>query len=140
MNTPGILPPVLIVPLAGLMMLAVAAHLSATERSDQPVSRKRIRLANGWVMLVTLPLLAAGFSLIDPRASERAFVLVWMGAIGLLGICVLLAFVDIGNNLRLSARTRAERAHASVEEVVRAFREGRSRSGEQGDEATQDDG
>jgi len=94
-------------PLAGLAMLLVASHVSATERIE-PLSRRRIRLANGWVMLVTIPLIAAGFSLIAPYTQSRAFAMVWLAVIGLLCISVMLAMIDIVNTIRLGWRAQSE--------------------------------
>lgn len=110
----GILSPWLVLPLGGLLMLVVAAHIGATEQSDQPESRKRIRIANGWVMLVALPLLATGFSLIDPDLNKRLFILVWLAAILLLFISVSLAVLDIFNNIRLARHARSRLDNATI--------------------------
>ncbi len=88
------------------MMLLVAGHAGATWRSEQPQSRKRIRLANACVMMLTLPLLAAGFSLIDHRAEPRLWTLVWLSAMALLAVNIGLAMVDVANTMRLIRRTQ----------------------------------
>jgi len=105
-NGPVILSPWFVLPVAAVMMLAVAAHITVTEKSAQPRSRRRIRIANGWVMLVGVPLIAAGFSIISPEVNRRAFVLVWLMVMGLVLISLGLAGLDILNTMRLTLRDR----------------------------------
>lgn len=119
-----VLQPWLVLPLAGLMMLVVAAHIGATHEGAQPRSRKRIRVANGWVMLLTLPLLAAGFGVINHQTHPRLFALVWLAAIGLLLICILLAIADVVNTLRIA---RGARDRAGLRAALEAASELRAR-------------
>ena len=101
--THGTLAPVwFCVPVAAIMWLGVALHLRGTLRSDHPASRKRIRVANGILMLINLPLLAAGFSLIDPHTQAGWWVVVWLVAIALLAMSVALAVLDMVNTVRLA--------------------------------------
>ena len=104
----AILPAWGVLPIAALLMLIVAAHMEATRIATRPESRRRIRLANGWVMLVTIPLLASGFSLLDPEVERRAFVLVWLGVVWLLVLSLLLAVIDVANTIRIARRERRE--------------------------------
>lgn len=116
-------------PLAALMTLAVLTHAGVTLRSRQPHSRKRIRLANAAVIVVTLPLLVLGFSVIDHSTSPGLWALVWMSALGLLAISIALATADMLNTLRLVRRhQRSLRARLSAarEETVREALAGRS--------------
>jgi len=92
------------VPVAGLLFAIVALHMRATAKSDHPASRKRIRLANGILILINLPLLTAGFSLINPNAHPKPWVLIWVAAMALLACNVGLAIVDVVNTLRLTRR------------------------------------
>lgn len=118
------------------MMVIVAVHLVSTEQSDQPASRKRIRIANGWVMLIVIPLLAAGFSLIDHQTSPRGFVLTWLGATGLLLVTVILALADIFNSIRIARISRKRLRDAATMlrvEIERADRRG-ERQAEDGNE------
>ena len=109
-------------------MLLVAGHAAATWRSDQPHSRRRIRLANACVMMLTLPLLLAGFSLIDHRAEPRMWTLVWLSAMALLTVNIALAMLDVANTLRLVRRARLrvraalEGLSAEAEEIRRGAR------------------
>lgn len=90
------------VPAAVIMALLLVVHLRATAKSDHPASRKRIRLANGAIMLVNTPLLAAGFSLIDPNKHTAMWVLTWIAAIVLLLFSIGLAVLDVMNTMRLN--------------------------------------
>jgi hypothetical protein len=96
------------------MLLLVAFHAASTWRSDQPHSRRRIRLANACVMMLTLPLLMAGFSLIDHRAEPRLWTLVWLAAMALLTVNIALAMLDVANTLRLVRRAR-QRVKAALD-------------------------
>lgn len=90
------------------MMILVAGHAEATRRSAEPASRKRIRLANAFLMMFTLPLLAVGFSLLDPRQYPREWSLVWLMAMGLLAMNVFLAVLDALNTIRLLRRAHRD--------------------------------
>lgn len=91
-----------------MLMVLAAVHARATRRSSEPGSRKRIRLANAVLMMVTLPLLATGFSLLDPHDHPREWTLVWLSAMALLAMNVFLAVLDALNTLRLLSRARRE--------------------------------
>ncbi len=89
-------------------MVLVAIHAKGTQRSNEPASRKRIRGANACLIMLTLPLVAAGFSVVNPRTHPRAWMLVWSAAMALLAMNVSLALLDVLNTARLvrSARRR----------------------------------
>ncbi len=106
MSGAGIITPWLAIPLGALLMGLVAWHAASIENSKEPTSRKRIRIMNGWVMLVCIPLLVAGFSLINPDSRPRLFAMVWLGASSLILLCVALAVADALNTLRLGAAAR----------------------------------
>jgi len=93
------------IPLAGIVMLIIAGHIVRVEDGPAPRSRKRIRMANGWVMLTTAALLAAGVGVFDPQSQQRAFVMTWLLVIALLLVCVTLAMWDVGNTLAIARRT-----------------------------------
>ncbi|NRA57854.1 MAG: hypothetical protein HRU13_07025 [Phycisphaerales bacterium] len=121
----GIVPIWVSAPLAMLSLVVIAAHLIAMRSADMPESRKRIRTANGWLMLVTVPVLAIAFSLVS-SANPRQFALVWAIAILLLGLVLVMAFVDIGNNLRL-AREKQKRLHRTLGSQLRSELAARSK-------------
>lgn len=128
----AILPAWGVLPIAALLMLVVAAHMEATRAATRPESRRRIRLANGWVMLVTIPMLASGFSLLDPDVERRAFVLVWVGVVWLLVVSLLLAVIDVANTIRIARRDRREltgRFHELRRDIARLRVERRDGAG-----------
>lgn len=119
MNTP-IIPLWVGLPVAGVLMLAVAAHAIAVSQSDQPASRKRIRAASAAMILLAIPLVTAGFCIVSAATHPREWTLIWLAAITLLGFVVLLAFLDIFNTLRLhaSARRRLRRVIAAPSDTT----------------------
>lgn len=127
----ALLPGLVILPISAVLMVVIAAHLIVAAQKVEPASRRRIRLANGAVMLVTIPLLASGFSIIDPDIRPTEWLLVWMGVIALLAIAVSLALLDIANTARLTYRTR-QRLRESMREMRREARAARRRAREGG--------
>lgn len=109
-----ILPPALVLPAAAVAMLVIAAHTLATQRAPMPQTRRRIRTANGVLMLFLTAMLAYALSIMKhaqaggaASASEtREFVIVWMVIMGLLPTVVLLAIFDVLNTVRLHAEVR----------------------------------
>jgi hypothetical protein len=108
-----VLSPWIVIPMAVITMLIVAAAITSTARHTTPASRRRIRLANGWVMLLIVPLAASGFGLIDSSTQPRLFVKSWILVIGLLCISVALAVLDMINTARL-ARLASRRLRLSI--------------------------
>lgn len=94
-------------PLAMITLVVVAAHLLAMRGAAMPESRRRIRTANGWLILVATPVLAIAFSVVSPDHPRR-FALVWAVAIAMLGLIIVMAFVDMANNLRLAHLQRRQ--------------------------------
>lgn len=95
-----IAPQWLVFPLAGFSIVVVLWHLASVLRLPMPSSRRRIRLANGVVMLALIPLIALAFGILSP-SDARLFVICWLAVIGLLGIMVLLAMLDSANTARI---------------------------------------
>lgn len=91
-------------PVAAIAMVAVAAHLLILERRRSNHVRRRIRLVNGWVTLISIPLIAAGVSYINPEVRPRMFVIVWLMVIVMVSMSLLLAAVDIVNTLVAARR------------------------------------
>src|SRR5687768_3392312 len=102
-NTP-LLPPWIALPAAGMAMLFIAGHVLVMYRADVPPSRRRIRVAAG-LMMVVAGLLGYGFGVATP-AQGSVFALTWMAIMGLLGIVVGVAMIDVVNNMRLHAEDR----------------------------------
>ena len=96
----------LVLPLGVVTLLVLAAHVMALREAPMPESRRRIRVANGLVMMILTPLLAYAFGIATP-GEPRAFVLAWSASIGLLLLMILLAGADAMNTLRLHLSDRA---------------------------------
>lgn len=93
-----------VIPLAFVTLLVVGSHVLATSRAAIPASRRRIRVANGVIMLATIPLATHGlaFAPLDRPSS----LLLWTLIAGLVTIVLLLACLDIVNSMRLGVIER----------------------------------
>ena len=115
-----VLPPIVVIPMAGLTILIILAHLVALRASpEMPLSRKRIRSSSAVVMLITTIVLAYafGFARID---DPRQFTLSWFSAVMLLMMVLLLATLDAANNIRL-ARIHKERIRKAARDLHHAI-------------------
>ena len=112
--------------IGGPMMLIVAGHLISLQSDTGPSSRRRIRQVNGALMLLLIPLLTAGFALINHQTHPGQWVLVWLAAMFLLAFVVFFAVLDALNTVRIrrAARERARaRLRVAREELARRSRE-----------------
>ncbi len=99
--SPGpLITPWIVMPVAGALLIVIGAHLNALASAPMPASRRRIRVVNGWLMLLTTPLAAYAFAMATP-SNTRLFVLIWLAVVGLIGIIVMLAVMDLLNTQRL---------------------------------------
>jgi hypothetical protein len=96
-----ILPGWLVLPFAAVTMLVVATHVLATHAGSLPPRRRRLRIANGIIMMFVTALLAYALGVAavveDPTAQPtetRSFVTIWLAIIGLVGLVVALACAD----------------------------------------------
>ncbi len=114
------LPLWIVLPPCVLLMLILAGYVQALREAEVPESRRRIRTLGSVTMMLTQPLIVYLFAIATP-ANARTFMLTWALLIGLLGMLVVLALLDVVNNLRISANARQEfRAELqSLEEDVR---------------------
>lgn len=103
-NTP-LLPSWVVLPVAVVLLLVVAVHLLVVSHAPMPATRRRIRLANGWIMLLLVPLGAAAFGVVTP-SDPRSFVFVWTLVICMLLMLIVLATIDIVNTGVLYRRER----------------------------------
>lgn len=103
----------LVMPMAGLTLLVVASHVLSLGRAPMPPSRRRLRLANGIIMMLAIPIGAFALGMADPRSQPREFTMAWMLLTGLLLIVLLVAVADIFNNWRL-ARIERRRINAEL--------------------------
>jgi cytochrome bd-type quinol oxidase subunit 2 len=94
-------------PVAVVAFIVVAVHLIMLRKAEMPASRRRIRLATGSLMIVTIPLVLYAFAIVTP-GQERQFTLAWVGVVALILLVLVLAVLDLFNTWRLnnSERTR----------------------------------
>ena len=131
MPNQGVLPPIVVLPLAVLTVLLIAAHLAALQADQSvPLSRRRIRTANGVVMLVTTLTLAYAFAYASATDPAR-FTLAWGASIMLLTIVLALSSIDVLNNLRLTRlqRRRVRRAASALHTQLATILKGENRTG-----------
>lgn len=128
MFTNTVLTPWLVLPLAGALMLVIAAHIGFVHEHTEDPHRRRIRVANGWVMLVMLALLGAGFGVVSPGALPRLFWIVWAAVIALLLVTVVLAVADVMNTLRLARETRRRLVVETAQLAAQDIRERKARA------------
>jgi hypothetical protein len=109
----SVLPMWVVLPGAIVAAFAIGSHLASLPAAKMPSSRRRIRMANGVVLLGLTALLAyaLGFVGMLPEGGGsighiRAFVIVWMTIIGLLPLVLLLAGLDVLNTVRLQREAR----------------------------------
>ena len=102
MTTGPLIPIWLTVPTAIVLMLLISTHAASLRNTSIPPSRRRIRQANAWLSVLTLGLLTAGFSLLDPAVHTGEWMLVWIGAMSTLLMVITLAVLDVGNTMRIA--------------------------------------
>ena len=120
MTGPGVLPPVVVLPVAALAVLVVTAQLAAMHAEREvPLSRRRIRTAGGIVMLATSLVLAYAFAFVRPEDPAR-FTTAWAAAVMLLTAVLVLGGLDALNNVRLARlqRRRFRRGAAKLHEQL----------------------
>ncbi|MCB9836890.1 MAG: hypothetical protein H6808_09230 [Phycisphaera sp.] len=107
-------------PPCALLMLILAGYVMALREADVPESRRRIRTMGSVTMMLTQPLIVYLFAIATP-ADARTFMLTWALLLGLLGMLVVLAMLDVVNNVRISTNARHEfrQELKSLEEDVR---------------------
>lgn len=99
------------VPVAAALMFMIAGHVLALQRasSELPASRRRIRTANGLVMLVLAPLLAYALSNGPGTDQPRPMAALWLLILSMLVMVVGLAAMDVLNTVRLARAARRGR-------------------------------
>lgn len=110
----------IVVPLAAVALLATASHIIVLREAPAgvlPESRRRIRVATSWVIMVAIPLTAYAFGIASP-SKPGIFSIVWLAVVGLLGAIVLLATLDAFNTMRLH-RDEARRLRRDLGEALR---------------------
>ncbi len=131
--------PWLALPLAAVALILIAWHSTGLDRRPMPASRRRIRQANSWVMMLCVPLFAAGASLVSAETSPRAFVLIWTVVGMLVILSVLLAIVDALNTWRLASDARRRAAASGKGMIFIARRAARGRNRPESPQSDHDD-
>ncbi len=103
----SIAPAWFVLPMAVVALLVTAGHWISLARAEMPAARKRLRTANGLVMMLAIPVLAYGFGVVD-TTDHRRFVLTWMAASGLIIIVVALAALDLCATFVLAHKARRD--------------------------------
>ncbi|MFT3684485.1 MAG: hypothetical protein QM783_06070 [Phycisphaerales bacterium] len=111
--------PLIAIPLAAIGMVLFAAHTLVIQRADMPQSRRKVRMAIDVLSMFVVAAVAYGASIVNP-ADQKAFVLCWLLVVGLVGVSLLLAMVDVVITLRLAMRERREDARRSADELAAA--------------------
>lgn len=110
MGTGAIAPIWVVLPLAMIAMILQAGYLIALRElpsERMPASRRRIRMATGWLSMFAIPLAAYGFGIATP-ADPATFAIVWTLVIGLIAAILMLAVLDAVNTMRLHRRANRE--------------------------------
>ena len=107
------LSPLLGLPIAACTLILLAGHIIALSASEQPDSRKRIRMANGVLAMVTSCAMYAGTCVFTPDRSPREWALAWMLVMMMIALHVLLAMVDAINTAVLRRRAMRQIKSAS---------------------------
>lgn len=89
-----------VMPVGVLTFIIVAWHLMSLRDMEMPSSRLRIRLATAFLMLLGTPLLVYGLAYVPP-SEGRTFILTWVAIAGTVVLVLMLAWVDVLNNLRI---------------------------------------
>lgn len=112
------LSPSITVPVAVVAGIALGWLWWWQGREGVPTSRRRLRRISIVGMLMLVPMLVAGTSLIDPDVEPRRYAEVWTLLIGILLIVVALAVADALNTLRLHAREASDASDAIARELA----------------------
>ncbi len=113
LTSAALLPAWLVVPIAAAAVLVLAAHVMAIQQEPMPARRRRIRTANGLLMMLVSSLLAyalgvapsVGNPTTNPDAA-RTFLLVWSAIMSLLAVVIGLAALDVAHTASLAVGVR----------------------------------
>ncbi len=107
------LPAWAVVPVAGAAVLVLAAHVLAIQQAAMPVRRRRIRTANGLLMMLIASLLAYALGVApvvrNPATNPEqasSFLIVWSAIMSLLTLVIAMAAMDVAFTARLALEGR----------------------------------
>lgn len=96
---------IVVVALGALFVISV--HILLLAHADTHPSRKRIRIANGFLMMVGVVALAYAIGMASP-SNPRQFTLAWTFVMAMMAMIVGVSCIDALNSLRLHALERRE--------------------------------
>jgi hypothetical protein len=106
-------------PLAIIMGVGLALYWLGLGRADVSVSRRWIRRVSIVFMLVSLPMLVRGLSVVDSKASPGAYIATWTTAILMIVLVMFTAVLDAANNMRIHRRMRQQVVDGAVQRLVK---------------------
>lgn len=110
------------IPLALMCGMWIVWYWRRLGRAEVPESRRRIRRASMLVMAVTLPIMVRGVSFVDEQ-NPVDFVVAWGMIILLVLLILIVATIDLWNNLRLHRRYLEQTSVESAMRLMKAMRE-----------------
>jgi hypothetical protein len=96
-----------VVPVGFVTLIVLAGHLLSLRNVPMPASRVRIRVANSVLMFIGTLMLMYSLAYVPPSDGRR-FVLCWMAVGAMVVVVLVLAWVDVFNNMRLARIERVE--------------------------------
>lgn len=115
------LSPVVTITVAAFVAAWVVWYWQRLSKPDVPPSRRLIRRLSLVVVTAALPVFIAAASFFTAEADGVAYVRIWTAAMALLGLIVLLAMIDVVNNLRLHRIEYAAHRAQSLRELAEAI-------------------
>ena len=94
-----------VVLVAMLALLVIAIHVLSLSRASTHPSRRRIRIANGFLMMLGVAALAYAIGVATPD-RPRQFTIAWTLVMSLMAMVIAVACIDALNSLRLNAIDR----------------------------------
>lgn len=134
MDTSPIAPTWIVLPLALIALVVQAGYLMALKEIPKgkiPESRRRIRIATGWLVMFAIPLSAYGFGIATTR-DPSTFAMVWIMIIALISGILILAGLDSINTMRLHRKAQ-QRLKKEYRDTLGNQRDRRAPDSYQGD-------
>lgn len=91
-------------------------HVRGLWRAEMPDSRRRIRLANGFLMMAATPLAAYALGWVS-FSQTRLFTFAWTAITGMVVVIIFLAVADVLNTWRLALGERRKLAPDLAERI-----------------------
>ena len=119
------LPAWVVLPLAVPVLIVLAMHVVSQHRPDVPARRRRLRTAAGLLMMFVTVMLASALCVDNVPAQPalrpqeaRSSLLLWLMIIALVGVCVILAALDMLHTLALGVVARRKMRDAMIARVT----------------------